>query len=255
MGYVRDKERERAVTIVKVWNVLSVVVFVFQIAFIILYCIGVLQSAKIVFFALGVLPWIRYLYGLIFSDITVWDEFNKKKSEHFIRQSAYWHEAHISFFDGGYSRIQMLIFTIDLLVFDIVAKVYKGSGKIFVLWFLIFCVMMTVGLFRIKGRDKLRQMLGFGLIMACFVFLTVNTTCFFLSSPAQHEACSYISKNKSSNVKGGTQYYVTVELENGDTYKCQVSSKLYKRAENAELVACYNEGPWGIEYLRVHEAQ
>ena len=53
MGYVRDKEREieRAVTIVKVWNVLSVVTIVSQIAFIILYCIGVLQSAKIVFFA------------------------------------------------------------------------------------------------------------------------------------------------------------------------------------------------------------
>lgn len=101
MGYVRDKERERAVTIVKVWNVLSVVTIVSQIAFIILYCIGVLQSAKIVFFALGVLPWIRYLYGLIYSDITVWDELKKKNPDNFIRQSAYWHETHLSFFEGA----------------------------------------------------------------------------------------------------------------------------------------------------------
>ena len=119
MGYVRDKERERAVTIVKVWNVLSVVTIVSQIAFIILYCIGVLQSAKIVFFALGVLPWIRYLYGLIYSDITVWDELKKKNPDNFIRQSAYWHETHLSFFEGEYSWIQMLIFTIDLYGFKI----------------------------------------------------------------------------------------------------------------------------------------
>lgn len=114
---------------------------------------------------------------------------------------------------------------------------------------------MIVGFFRIKGDDKLRQMIRFGFIVAFFVYLTVNTTCFFMSSAARHETCEFTSKNSSSSGKGGTSYYVTVELGNGDTYKSLVDSSTYKKAESAELVACYNDGPWGIEYLRVHEAK
>ena len=257
MGYVRDKEREieRAVTIVKVWNVLSVVVFVFQIAIHILYLIGVLKTVKIVLFALGLLPWVRYIYALIFPNAAVWDEFDKSRSAHSFKQSAESRVTHFYFIERWSRGIQSGILLFDIKIIFLSVQEYKGLSKILMMCALIFVVMMIVGFFRIKGRDKLRQMLVYGIIMACFVSLTVNTTCFFLSSPAQHEACSYISKNKSSNSKGGTYYYVTVELENGDTYKSLVSYKLYKRAENAELVACHNEGPWGIEYLRVHEAK
>ncbi len=139
-----------------------------------------------------------------------------------------------------------------MIALFMVAQTYKGFSKIIILWVAIFLIMMLIGFFRIEGKDKKNQMIYYGFIMAIFIGLTVNTTCYYLSAPARHEDCTFVSKSTTHSTKGGTHYYVTVRLQDGTEYESMVGKTLYQKAEETELVACHREGPLGIEYLRVH---
>ncbi|WP_029233251.1 hypothetical protein [Butyrivibrio sp. VCB2006] len=242
---------ERAKKIVTVEKVLSALVIVAQILIIILYHFDVWTSQKKMILALGLLPWVRYIYALIFAKLTCWDEANAKSDDLHIRSTAAWKETHIEFFHV-FSFFQGFILLYDMLTLFCIAQTYKGFSKILILWGLIWLLMMVIGYFRIEEINKGKQMLYYGFMMAIFIGLTVNSTCYYLSSPATHEECTFVSKSYSHSTKGGTTYYVTVKLQDGTEYESMVGSDLYKKAEETKLVTCHREGPFGIEYLRVH---
>ena len=245
-------ELARTKKIVTVGKVLSTLVIVAQFLIIVLYHFDIWTSQKKMLFALGLLPWIRYIYALIFSKITCWDECNEKDKDYKVRSTALWQETHIEFFNG-FAFFQDIILLYDMIALFMVAQTYKGLSKILILWVAFFLIMMLIGFFRIEGKDKKNQMIYYGFIMAIFIGLTVNTTCYYFSSPATHEECTFVSKSYTHSNKGGMHYYVTVVLEDGTVYESQVSKGLYDEAEETELVACRREGPFGIEYLRVHK--
>ncbi|WP_026507888.1 hypothetical protein [Butyrivibrio sp. MC2013] len=245
-------ETERREKIVTVWNVITAFVMLSQVGAIILRHTNVI-SPKIMFMLLGTLPWIRFIYALIFSDITVWNEYNRRKSEHQVRKTKEWKRTHICFFTGYAFIVQDIIFIYDIFAMMMEIQIHKGYKVLLMIWLAVLVLMLLIGYMRISDDEKKLQMGYYGVLMAIFIGLTVNTSCYYLSSAPRYEKCSYLSRSYSKSRKGPATYYVTVELADGSTAESEVSSSLYKAASYTDLVASISDGPFGIEYLRVHE--
>ena len=253
MMLINEAEKKKRIRIATIGKVLSAVGVILQILIIILFHIDILTSEKAFVLALGFLPWVRYIYALVFSDVVVWDEYDFCKLEHNVRTSYTWKESHIEIFQGKIPIIQSFILLHDVIMLFALAQIHRGWHVILIIWGVAFLIMMTIGFVRINCKDKKTQLLFYGFIAAVFTALTVNTTCYALRSPARHESCTFVLKSCNHSYRSGTHYYVTVKLKDGSTYESKVARSLYNEAETAGLKACYSYGPFGIEYLRVHD--
>ena len=81
-------EVEQRKRIVKTFKIISIVICVIQIALIVLHFFNIWLSQKQLLLILVLLPWIKYIYALRFSDITYWDEANKKSGVYYNAEHA-----------------------------------------------------------------------------------------------------------------------------------------------------------------------
>lgn len=250
---ITKEELETRKKIVKVGKILSIATILAQAAIILLYMFDIFTSSKETLFLLCILPWVRYIYGLIYSDVTIWDENEKRIGKRKKNVGEAWKQTHMQFYTGWISWIQCIIVVFDMIMIFSIVQPYKGIKTILYLCGIAFAIMMIIGFFRIQGPDKGIQLLYYGMIIVFFVYFTVSSVCYYFSSSAVHEECTFVSKSVSHSTKGGDNYYVTVKLQDGTTYESLVSSDLYDDAEDLDLVACHRMGPFDIEYLRVHE--
>ena len=245
-------EIERTKKLVTIGKTITITSVLAEVAIIILYRVDVWESQKKMLLSLALIPWIKFIYALIYPEIAVWDEYNRNKSEHSIRLTKRWKETHLQFCEGWYCMVQALVMLYLMINLFVVAQTYKGFKTILLIWGAAFLIMLLIGYIRINGENKVRQMIYFGVIMTAVLGFTVNAGCYYFSSPATHEECTFVSKSVSHSTKGGNYYYVTVKLQDGTEYESQVGKSLYQEAEEVELIACHRNGPFGIEYLRVH---
>ena len=243
-GLEDELDEDGAETIARVGKYISVITLI-TIAVIFLLSVADFISFKKMIVIESILPVFNLIFALLFPKIAVWDADKKIKDVN-------WKRVHVDMACIPIMSVALVVL-LQITLLGIAAQIYKGWNIIIELIIVSIIFFLFLGIVRIGiKREKKSHFLCYAMYSSAMAVCIVFSTCFYLSSPGTHTDCTYLSKDYSSSTKGGTFYYVTVELEDGSTYESRVTRSVYEVAEDEDLVACHRDGILGMEYLQVH---
>ena len=149
--------------------------------------------------------------------------------------------------------LPFLILDVSLLILMFTSRITiiaKGGLMIAIIYIIVAAFLSLIVLIRFHADNNKNQNFCYIFFVAMLTFNIVSSFFYGTSSFVGHLPCEYVSRSYSSGQF--KSYYVTVELQNGSSYKCRVSKDTYDRAETQELVSCHSHGYLGVEYINVH---